>query len=81
MIGQTISHDKLSEEFGGFCPSPRSARPGGLVCIRTHDGQAFTLRPETVKGSPLDVDGADLGLTRKEIVISLSRTARRGVGQ
>jgi hypothetical protein len=40
----------------------------GEVRIRRRDGQEFAIRPVKRKGSPLDVPGVDLGLTRDEIV-------------
>jgi antitoxin Phd_YefM of type II toxin-antitoxin system len=44
------------------------ARREGAVRIRRKDGQVFVVRPEQPAGSPLDVPGLDLGLTREEIV-------------
>ena len=44
------------------------ARQQGGVRIRRRDGQSFVLTPETEAGSPLDVEGIDLGLTSDEIV-------------
>lgn len=44
------------------------ARRDGAVRIRRRDGQVFVLRPEQSKGSPLDVPGLKLGLSRDEIV-------------
>jgi hypothetical protein len=44
------------------------ARREGSVRIRRKDGRVFVLRPETVSGSPLDVPGVNLTLTREEIV-------------
>ena len=44
------------------------ARQDGAVRIRRRDGQVFVLRPEDRAGSPLDVRGIDLDLTREEIV-------------
>lgn len=35
---------------------------------RRRDGQVFVLKPERVTGSPLDVPGLDLSLSREEIV-------------
>lgn len=52
------------------------ARRTGSVRIRRKDGQVFVLRPENPEGSPLDVAGADFGLTRDEIV-SFVREGRR----
>jgi antitoxin Phd len=40
----------------------------GQVIIKRRDGQTFVIRPEKRVGSPLDVHGLDLGLTREEIV-------------
>jgi hypothetical protein len=44
------------------------ARRDGAVRIRRRDGQVFVLRPEQSTGSPLDVPGLELALTREEIV-------------
>ena len=44
------------------------ARRDGAVRIRRRDGQVFVLRPEDRVGSPLDVHGIDLELSREEIV-------------
>ena len=40
----------------------------GEVRVRRKDGQIFVIKPETRTGSPLDVEGVDLGLTSAEIV-------------
>lgn len=40
----------------------------GEVRIKRKDGQTFVIRPETRAGSPLDVEGIDLGITAAEIV-------------
>ena len=40
----------------------------GEVWIKRQDGQVFAVRPQPQRGSPLDVPGADLGLTADEIV-------------
>ena len=40
----------------------------GEVKIKRKDGQTFIIRPETRAGSPLDVEGIDLGITTTEIV-------------
>ena len=40
----------------------------GEVKIRRKDGQTFVIRPEKRVGSPLDVEGIDLGITTAEIV-------------
>jgi hypothetical protein len=53
------------------------AKKEGAVRIRRRDGQTFILKPEAAGGSPLDVEGIDLGITTEEIV-SFVREGRRG---
>jgi hypothetical protein len=40
----------------------------GEIKIKRRDGQTFVIRPEKRAGSPLDVEGMDLGITTAEIV-------------
>jgi PAS domain-containing protein len=40
----------------------------GEVRVRRKDGKVFVIVPEEVNGSPLDVEGVDLDITRQEIV-------------
>ncbi|MCD6289553.1 MAG: type II toxin-antitoxin system prevent-host-death family antitoxin [Anaerolineae bacterium] len=40
----------------------------GEVKIRRKDGWVFVITPERREGSPLDVEGIDLGLTAEEIL-------------
>lgn len=40
----------------------------GEVRVRSKDGQTFVITPEVVSGSPLDVEGVDLNLSREDIV-------------
>ena len=40
----------------------------GEVRVKRKDGQVFIIKPETISGSPLYVEGIDLQLTRVEIV-------------
>lgn len=55
-----------------------AARKEGAVRIRRRDGAVFVLRPERSKGSPLNVAGLDLPLSREE-VLELVRAGRRPV--
>jgi hypothetical protein len=48
----------------------------GEVKIRRKDGQTFVIRPEKRAGSPLDVEGMDLGVTTAEIVQFLQEGRR-----
>ena len=54
----------------------RAAREGE-VRIRRRDGQVFVVRPVRAEGSPLDVEGLDLGLTVDEIVAFVQEGRRR----
>jgi hypothetical protein len=48
----------------------------GEVRIKRKDGRVFVIRPEPKMGSPLDVEGIDLGVTTAEIV-EFTRESRR----
>ncbi len=52
------------------------ARRDGAVRIRRRDGQVFVLRPERSTGSPLDVPGLNVPITRAE-VLELVQEGRR----
>lgn len=52
------------------------ARREGAVRIRRRDGQVFVLSAEGRRGSPLDVPGINLDVSRDEIV-SLVHEGRR----
>ncbi len=50
----------------------------GEVRIRRRDGSVFVVRPEPVSGSPLDIEGVDLGLTTGEILEFIAESRRYG---
>jgi hypothetical protein len=50
----------------------------GEVRIKRRDGRIFVIRPEKHKGSPLDVNGVDLDLSRAEIIESIQESRRLG---
>lgn len=56
-----------------------TAQRDGAVRIRHRDGRCYVLRPEPDMGSPLDVEGVDLGLTTDQIV-NLVREGRERSG-
>lgn len=43
----------------------------GEVRIKRRDGQVFVIKPQSRKGSPLDVDGIKTKLNRREILQSI----------
>ena len=49
----------------------------GAVRIRRRDGQEYVLRPVSADGSPLDVEGLNLGWTREEIVAAVREGRER----
>jgi PAS domain-containing protein len=48
----------------------------GEVRVKRKDGQIFVIKPEQKAGSPLDVEGVNLGITTTEIV-QFIRESRR----
>jgi antitoxin (DNA-binding transcriptional repressor) of toxin-antitoxin stability system len=44
------------------------AKQDGEVLVRRKDGSVFVIRPISLCGSPLNVEGIDLDLTAEEIV-------------
>ena len=54
------------------------AARSGEVRIKRRDGQVFVIRPQKRKGSPLNVGGVDLNLTRDEILKSIKESRRFG---
>ncbi len=55
----------------------QAVREGG-VKIKRKDGQAFVIKPERRVGSPLDVEGLELGITAAEIVQFIQEGRRMG---
>ena len=53
------------------------AREGGEIRIKRRDGSEFSLRPVSGTVSPLDVDGVETGLRRKDILGAI-REGREG---
>jgi antitoxin Phd len=49
----------------------------GEVRIRRKDGQIFILKPKVSSGSPLDVEGIDLGISTSEI-LNFIKEGRKG---
>ena len=54
------------------------AKREGAVGIRRRDGTIFVIRPEPGAGSPLDVEGVDLGVTTEEIVGFIRESRQEG---
>ena len=52
------------------------AMADGEVRIRRRDGSVFVIRPDPVTGSPLDIEGVDLGLSAGEIMAFIAESRR-----
>jgi PHD/YefM family antitoxin component YafN of YafNO toxin-antitoxin module len=52
------------------------AARNGEVRIKRRDGQVFVIRPQKRKGSPLDIEGVQLNLTRDDILDSIAESRR-----
>ena len=52
------------------------AARSGEVRIKRRDGKVFIIRPQKRQGSPLDVGGVSLNLTRDEIIESIQEARR-----
>jgi len=48
----------------------------GEVRVKRKDGQTFVIKPEQQAGSPLDIEGIDLGITTTEIVQFIHESRR-----
>ncbi len=48
----------------------------GEVRIKRRDGQVFVIKPQKRKGSPLDVPGVKVKLSRREILQSIEEGRR-----
>jgi antitoxin (DNA-binding transcriptional repressor) of toxin-antitoxin stability system len=53
------------------------ARECGEIRIKRRDGSEFAVRPVRPVGSPLDVPGADTGLTRDDILAAVRESRER----
>ncbi len=58
----------FTEARQNFASLLEEAKKEGIVCIRKKDGEAFYVRPEPPKRSPLEVHGVDINITAEEIV-------------
>jgi len=51
-----------------FASVLNEAKREGTVCVKQGDGELFYIKAATSRKSPLDVEGADLGISAAEIV-------------
>jgi len=53
------------------------AKSEGVVCIKKRDGESYYIKPASMKKSPLDVRGVDLGISSEDIVSSIRACRER----
>jgi len=67
----------FTEARQNFASILDEAKSEGVVCIKKRDGESFYIKPASIKKSPLDVTGVDLGLSSEEIVASIKECRER----
>ena len=67
-----------SEARQNFASLLEKAIREGEVRIKRRDGQLFAISPVAAAGSPLDVEGIDLDLTKEEIIEFIQEGRRHG---
>ena len=65
----------FSEARQKFASVLNKARAEGKALIKRKDGSVFMIQPFNQKGSPLDVEGIDLGLSA-DAIVEISREIR-----
>ena len=70
----TYTYSKARQNFSNVLDQ---AREKGEIYIQRKDGSLFVVKPFSKKGSPLDVPGVDIGISREEIVNVLREVRKR----
>jgi len=73
MMGTVYTYTEARQNLASLLDK---AAQEGEVRVKRKDGQTFVIRPERKTGSPLDVEGVNLGITTAEIV-QFIRESRR----
>lgn len=58
----------FTEARQNFATLLDEAKKEGIVRIRKKDGEAFYIKPEISKESPLDIEGVEVNISASEIV-------------
>ena len=67
----------FTEARQNFASILDEAKTEGVVCIKTRDSESFYIKPASIKKSPLDVIGIDLGISSKDIVSTIRESRER----
>ncbi len=71
---RTYTYSEARRKFASLLDR---ATEEGEVRIKRRDGQIFVIKPDAGSGSPLDVEGVELGVTTEEIVKIVQEGRRR----
>ena len=72
-----MRESSFTEARQNFASILDEAKTEGVVCIKKRDGESFYIKPASIKKSPLDVTGVDLGVPAEEIVSSIRECRER----
>jgi len=67
----------FTEARQNFASILDEAKTEGVVCIKKRDGESFYIKPASIKKSPLDVIGVDLGISSEDIVSTIRESRER----
>ena len=70
----TYTYSKARQNFASVLDQ---ARKKGEIYIKRKDGSLFILKPFTKSGSPLDVSGVDINISKEEISEYLREIRKR----
>jgi hypothetical protein len=70
----TYTYSKARQNFSAVLDQ---ARKKGEIYIKRKDGSLFILKPFSKTGSPLDVSGVDISISKKEIIEVLREIRER----
>jgi hypothetical protein len=70
----TYTYSKARQNFSNVLDQ---ARKKGEIYIKRKDGSLFIIKPFSKAGSPLDVSGIDINISKKEIVEYLREIRER----
>jgi hypothetical protein len=61
----TYTYSEARQKFASLLDQ---ALKEGKVRVKRKDGRVFVIRPQPVPGSPLDIEGLELGISASEIL-------------
>lgn len=61
----TYTYSEARQKFASLLDQ---ALKDGEVRVKRKDGQVFVIKPKPVSGSPLDIEGLELGISAGEIL-------------